>query len=849
MHDSAPTSGSRGRLSRLVLILSLLLAALLVWLWRPVDEVVVIPDPPLPASDLAGGVAVDIGDRRGSLVDQVVFTQEADLGKVAELIESGSHQLFGQGVSNATVFRRIRDSLAINYSSAFGSSAELTINPAGPRFLDGRINPFHVPAIREALNWLVDRRYVAEELYGGLAVPRVLPINTVFPDYARLAEVARTLELRYQHDPARARAVIAREMTALGATLVDGVWMHEGAPVKISILIRTDDERRRVGDYLGNLLEEQGFAVERLYRAADEASRIWIAGDPAAGRWHVYTGGWVSTMISRDLADNLAYYYTALGRPEPLWQIYQPDPELQILAERLQRADYVTWAERQQMMARGIELAMADSVRVWLVDVVNVLPRAANVELTTDLAGGVGGSALWAYTLRYTDRVGGSVVVGLPTLLAEPWNAVAGSNWIFDRIIMRGLSDSVLLPDPFTGLFWPQRIESATVTVEADVPVVSTHDWLTVTREPEIVVPDDAWIDWNAATESWISVAEKHPEGLRARAAVQIRYEDDYLEHRWHDGTRVSLADLLIPLILNFERANPDSRLYDPAHEMVFQIYQQHFKGMRIISEAPLIIEIYGDQVYPDAEVMVATRAPGISAWHTLALGILAERQGELAFSSNKADQEQVDWMSLVAGPSLVILARHLREATAAGYVPFAGAMAGYLREGEAAERYRGLTDWYAQRRHLWVDNGPLYLHSVHPVERSVVLRRFEAFPDRADKWLRFDRPRIPALDLDGPMIVRQGEAPVFELGITFDDQAYPRDDIELARFMLFDGRGQLRFEGDAEPAGPGQWTVAFSAEQIASLGVGANTLELAITSVHVSLPAFATHAFATVSR
>jgi peptide/nickel transport system substrate-binding protein len=411
-----------------------------------------------------------------------VFTQETDLGKVAELIESGSHQLFAQGISNATVFRRIRDSLAIQYSSAFGSSAELTINPAGPEFRDGRINPFHVPAVREALNWLVDRRYVAEELYGGLAVPRVLPINTGFPDYARLADVARTLELQYAHDPERARAVIAAEMTRLGAQLQKGRWMHQGAPVRISVLIRTDDQRRRIGDYVSNLLEEEGFEVERLYRAADEASRIWIAGDPADGRWHIYTGGWVSTIVQRDLADNFAYYYTPLGRPEPLWQVYRPDPELQTLAERLQRADYATLAERQLMMSRALELAMTDSVRVWLVDIVNAQPRAANIQLTSDLAGGFGGSALWAYTLRYIDRLGGSVVIGLPTLLAEPWNPVAGSNWIFDRMIMRGLTDTPTLPDPYTGLFWPQQITRAVVTVQDDVPVTRTYDWVELER-------------------------------------------------------------------------------------------------------------------------------------------------------------------------------------------------------------------------------------------------------------------------------------------------------------------------------------------------------------------------------
>jgi peptide/nickel transport system substrate-binding protein len=792
-------------------------------------------------------VDVPVGDRRGALVDQVVFTQEADLGKVSALIESGSLQVFAQGISNATVFRRLRDSKGVDYEIAYGTSAELTFNPAGARFEDGRINPFHQPEVREAFNWLIDRRYVAEELYGGLAVPRYLPINTAFPDYARLAEVARTLEIRYAHDPERARRVIHEQMEKLGASLQQGRWMHNGAPVRISVLIRTDDERRRVGDYVANLLEGQGFEVERMYRTPEEASRIWIAGDPRAGRWHIYTGAWLSTVINRDLVDNLSYYYTRRGRPEPLWQAYTPDPELDKIAERLERRDYATWAERQKLFARGIELAMKDSARVWLVDQLNVLPRAANVSLATDLAAGIAGSALWPYTLRYRDRLGGSVVIGLPGLLTEPWNPVAGSNWVFDTMIMRGLSDTELLPDPFTGLFWPQRIDAAQVTVQKDVPVIRTHDWLTVEKVAKITVPADAWIDWDAAGQRFITTGEKYPKGITARTRVRVRYEPNYLERRWHDGSKISLADMVLPWIVSFERADKQSALYDAAHVAPFEVFRRHFRGWRILSRAPLEIEIYSDQIYPDAEWIVNARVPSVSPWHTLALGIRAERQGELAFSSNKADRARVDWMSLIAGPSLAILERHLQAARDEGFLPYANVLGQFVRKDEVAERYRALTQWYAQRRHFWVDNGPFYLHSVHPVERSVVIRRYEDFPDRADKWLRFARARIPVLDLDGPLIVSAQEAADFTLRISFDDAPYPADAIEGARYLFFDRQGRLITEGDAVPTGNGRWKIALSREQIAKLGVGANSLEVAVTSVHVALPAFATHAFAIV--
>jgi nucleoside-diphosphate-sugar epimerase len=398
----------------------------------------------------ATGAAGEIAERRGALVDQVVFSQAPDAGKAVGEIEAGTYHVYAQGISSPTIYQRVRDSQRIGHELSYGRNTEITINPSGPEFATGEINPFHVPEIREALNWLVDRRYIAEELYGGLAVPRYLPLTTTFPDYTRLAAQARALEQRYRHDPDRAERVIAREMEALGAVFEGGLWRYDGRPVRISILIRTDDERVRIGDYLANLLDGLGFQVERMYRTAEEATRIWIAGDPAAGRWHLYTGGWVAIVINRDQGDNFSYYYTPRGRPDPLWQAYTPDPEFDELADRLARRDYASFDERQEMMADALEMSMKDSVRIWLVDQLSITPRAVDVELAADLAGGISGSRLWPYTIRLRDQVGGNLVFAVPTLLTEPWNPVAGSNWIFDQMIIRGLDDPPLLPDPFT---------------------------------------------------------------------------------------------------------------------------------------------------------------------------------------------------------------------------------------------------------------------------------------------------------------------------------------------------------------------------------------------------------------
>jgi peptide/nickel transport system substrate-binding protein len=833
----SPWTGTRTRGRRALAALGIALAACMPWTAAPAQG---LPERP-------GAEPGDPAERRGALVDRVVFTEQGDAGKAVGQIETGSRHVLGQGVSNTTIYQQVRKSRRVEYDLSYGSSAELTLNPAGPEFSDGSLNPFAVKAIREAMNWLIDRSYVAGELYGGLAEPRYLPLSTAFPDYARLAGVARELELEYGHQPERARRVITREMQALGATREDGRWMYEGSPVRLKLLIRTEDARKQVGDYVGNLLADLGFTIDRMYRTADQASPIWIASDPAAGRWHLYTGGWVSTVINRDQAQNLSGFYTPAGRPFPLWQAYEPSEELATIAERLERRDYDSWQQRNELMARGLRLAMRNSARIWLVDALNIWPHAADVKLATDLAGGIAGSQLWPFTLRFDERVGGEMIVPVPSLLTEPWNPVAGTNWLYDQMMIRGTQDSTLLPDPFTGLYRPQRIAGAEVTVVEGAPVQRSLDWLTLERQAQIEVPADTWIDWNAGEKRFVTVGEKHPDGLTARTRVRVRYEDGYLEREWHDGTRMSLADVVLPWILQFARADQASALFDASHVPTFETFKRHFRGWRIVQREPLVIEIYSDQIYPDAETIVAARTPGTTPWHTLALGVRAERSGELAFSSDKADRNQITWLSLVSGPSLPVLDRHRREALDAGWVPYADTLSPYLRDGEARARYEALGAWREERGHYWVNDGPFLLEDVYPVEGVLVLRRYEDFPDYGDKWLRFSEAPIPELTIDGPMTVTPGESAGFGVRITSGGEPYPREGIDAVEYLLLDGTGKLVDRGEAEHEAAGRWAVRLPPERIEALGTGANRLEVTVKSNRVALPRFGSHAFATI--
>jgi len=54
--------------------------------------------------------------------------------------------------------------------------------------------------IREAMNWLVDRNYIAQEITGGLGVPKYTALDTAFPDAARFAGELGALATKYAYN-------------------------------------------------------------------------------------------------------------------------------------------------------------------------------------------------------------------------------------------------------------------------------------------------------------------------------------------------------------------------------------------------------------------------------------------------------------------------------------------------------------------------------------------------------------------------------------------------------------------------------------------------------------------------
>jgi peptide/nickel transport system substrate-binding protein len=556
-----------------------------------------------------------------------------------------------------------------------------------------------------------------------------------------------------------------------------------GDPIDLTVLIRTEDEREDIGNYLVTVLEDLGFDVTAQYGISSELGPIW-QGEPSLGLWHAYTGGWVSTAVERDSGTNFGFFYTTIGMawmPVPLWAAYTDEGEFYNLCEALWNNDFSTAGERETMFDDAMWLSMNDSVRIFLLDRTSFSPLQMDVALSADDYGGIYASWLWALTVHFRDGADvaqeptGNTTLRMSTtdLFIDPWNPVGGSNWAYDMFPIRATAEQSFVYDPTTGLPWPHRVYKANITWKDGLPIIYDADheegspsgrgWLTSqTQADEIVVPANCWADWNptggtGGTGAFITTGTRfagNTTPVTSKVKVVTQYADDIFTVPLHDGSTLDHADFLVYICQWFDRSKSTSPYYDPSAAPAFDAFMSQFKGMEfktagLPAGVGLEITTYTDQYYLDAELVCADNQvnwfphdnAGPFVWHNLALGFLGERDGELAFSQTKADAPPTaDWTSFIDGPALPVLADHLADVQNVAdpdyrFVPYADVLGPYLTVGEIDARYSNLASWYAAHDNFWVASGPYYLDDVDTLAPIIEFARFTSYPEDGDRW------------------------------------------------------------------------------------------------------------------
>ncbi|MEM0327275.1 MAG: ABC transporter substrate-binding protein [Thermoproteota archaeon] len=767
----------------------------------------------------------------GPWVDEIAFFEEPDPNKAVDMLSTGAADVYLWGIGDPAVFSKIKSNPNLKYGVAYGTFNDIAFNPA--EFKTGDLNPFADPTIREAMNYIIDRNYIANDIYGGLAIPKWVSHVSAFPDYGKLADVIKPLEFKYTYDFEKGKAIVYEEMAKLGATLEEGKWYYKGKPVVINLVIRIEDQRKQIGDYFASQLEKLGFTVNKLYKSSREASPIVYRGDPTLGQWNAYTEGWITGGISLDDSGDLGWYYTSLGAPTSgTFMAYaRPDPLLYEIAQKLWSGQYKNDAERVALMAQGLPLALKDSLKVFVVDQISAFPYRSNIQVATDFGAGFN-NPIWTRTIQFVGQTGGTVRAASPQVLVDPWNPVAGTNWLFDGLIQQGINDYAFITNPYTGKNMMNRVANYTVQVNSS----------------GIEVPTNVIYGWDTKNNTYVFVK---PNTFATTKVVAV-YDTNL--GTYHDGTPISVEDFIGLPALGFERVDPNSTLYDPSAVPNFESWRSWFIGSRIVNLNPLTIEYYGNYSNPIDPSLTAASYIGWPnfPWDLMEITRLAEEHGELAYSQYKATNKSIEWMNLIGGPSLSILEKWLDWAIQNKYVPedlkkeaaFYGIQ---ITPEEAVARYQALKNFYQTYGHFYVASGPFFLYKVDFAAHQAVIKAFRNYPYKADKFAFLTTPPIPEVSTSVPSQVVPGLQTVINVTLSYKGQPYPSNKVQYVKYLVTDPYGNMVAKGDANFVSEGSYTITLDPQLTGSFTPGTYTVLVIATSTEVAIPATLTTPFTVI--
>jgi peptide/nickel transport system substrate-binding protein len=482
-------------------------------------------------------------------------------------------------------------------------------------------------------------------------------------------------------------------------------------------------------------------------------------------------------------------------------------------------------------MAKGLPLALKDSLRIWLVDQISVFPYRSNIQVAVDFGAGFN-NPIWTRTIQFVGQTGGTVKAASLKVFVDPWNPVAGTNWLYDALIQHGINDYAFIMNPYTGKYMMNRVANYTVQVD----------------DNGIEVPTNVIYGWDTKNNTYVFV-QPHTYATTKVVAVY-----DVNLGKYHDGTSVSVEDFIGLPALGFERVDPSSPLYDESAEPGFESWRSWFIGSRIVSLNPLTIEYYGNYSNPIDPSLTAANYVGWPnmPWHVIAITRLAELNGELAYSDYKSTKNGVEWMNLVGGPSLNILEKWLDWAIQNKYVPEdlkkEAALYGIqITPEEAVARYQALKNFYQTYGHFYVASGPFLLYKADFAAHQAVLKAVRDYPYKADKFAFLSTPPVPEVSTSVPSQVVPGLQTRINITLSYKGQPYPSNKVQFVKYIVTDPFGNTVAKGDASFVSEGNYAITLDPQTTGAFTPGTYSVLVIATSTEVAIPATLTTPFTVI--
>lgn len=747
---------------------------------------------------------------RGTFVKDVKFIQYLDENTALEEVRKGSLDIYYSRIPSDRI-ENVKSQEGLRIFDSTGGSYSILVNPAESE----KFNPFSIKDVRFALNYLIDRKLIVNELMGGFGTVMISNYGPFDPDYLSILPQIESFHFRY--NPTLANDLIEKSLVDVGAKKIDGVWMINEKPIEITIFIRSDDPvRKSIGEITASELEKIGFKVKKDFGDLNKAFVVVYGSNPSDLKWNLYTEGWGgrSAFVKYDsvgLGQMYAPWFSSMpGFNDPSYWNYKND-NLDSLTQKIYTGNFSSAQERTSLIQNATLEGVHESVRIFLASKIDQYVTNEHVEgVVNDFGAGVPSRFTPINARTNSD----SLVIGVKQIYQGAWNPVMGLSDTYSKNIWDVVNDPALFKHPYKG---------------DTIPVRATWDVETAGPKGLLHVPSEAII-WNPINHSWDSV------GNNKTAISKVRFNLTF--SNWHDGSKMDMNDVLHSLYFTLEwgtKTDENDKTFDT--EFTPRAAQSVGSLIGVVPIDDDTVDVYVNYWhFDDAEI-----ADWASLWNSMPWEIYSAMEqavidGKVSFSRSGAVAKNVNWLSLIVPQDAKLIQSYLEDFKKSEFIP--PSIQKFVKDKSyVLSRYDASINWINQHQHAIISNGPFYLDYYSPESRTILIKAFDdpTYPFPKGYWSEFEKIQFPKIvSADVPNVVQKDKPFKIQINTIHSSKL---------EYFFSNSHGQIISSGD-KPVSDDTAILELSSVQLKLLDVGANDLKVFAISDSVLRPDIFTTSF-----
>lgn len=791
---------------------------------------------------------------KGGFPDKVYFTVKMKEELALQDVIEGKSDVFLQSVPGNLFFGLDDDSKSkLDVYSVPSGSLGLFLNPVPNKApyqwdVDGEtfFNPLAINDIRYAINFLVDRQYIVNEVLNGAGMPKFTQATTGQPNAYKINILAKKLGFTNNGNKEKAIDMITKAMNEASKIkenqgrlkLGSQFWEFDGKPIELKFVIRADDPNVRmiIGNYVADLLEEAKLKVERLLYDGNKAIDTVYYDDPGKYNWNIYTESWGG-------GDTYVYWYTSTmqyyssnwgfqpgGATENWWNF--KNDEADEAAKKAYYGQVLTEKEYWDNILKASELGIKDATRIWLADENNFF--VANADRYMERMPYGLGDGLNRWSLENSKVKDGILRVvqysGRGNLFISNWDPVGADG--FNGEYASNVSD-LIFDRPITYTPFGEPYNKRVYLIDSEN---SVHKDSEGNIKGDLNVPSTA-VKYNPYTNKYEEVGE----GQKSFTKSTFGYDFGV----WHSGREINMDDIIYADIFINEWAtkeNDQDKEYDSSYAEYWKAdIDNNWVGLEF-NKDNTITTYFNYNFPPDkmtqavywapwARVLGASKSNIAVPWELLeALSLLVTEGSESGTKYGFTEDDNIEEVDLIVPNHVKDIRAKLEEMISKKHVPIA--LKNRVTPDEAVKDYKEIIKWIDEKGNAVIGNGPYYVEKIENDYIELNAFRDERYPYEKGEWedvyksswMRIDNLMMPDYATTSDDIDIEADVSLVEFP---SDSTMPADK-GVIEAILVTPDGEKTFKGNL--ASDGIFNIKIPSEELKDLPSDSYTIIVTAT-------------------